>query len=512
MSSLVDNDGRPVPSRAFHLTGLVLVAALTASVVASCSRADEPSAPSDLATGRFVDSVVDGLLYVRLRTPTCCDGLRPVPGVARYTQRGGIYDWRDGDNETDSDDYVAFYVGPIPLGVAVGGPLTTLADLQGPVGDRGRWSPQAYGEDGSPAQRDPRIINQARFLLALDVDRDPSNGIEIPRETTEALYEELGRTPGSFFLAFDSPDFDDMANAILRQLEGRRSGQTFMLPTPVDAAAHLTDSLARPPAPAFAAFPYPAGDPKRCTHIRFRFDMVPWGTGVITKYAFYLSRNEDPVPSRQAAVGQILRPENTGPVEFELPPGYYHYTLASVRTDGHNGWGTVESTGNFIEEWRLPDRSCTQDAGTPGIDGGGPGTDGGGVLDVTQGIWTGRRGGLFGQPDLYEVRDIKFSAGGSCRYYIRRTGPGAEPMCNDVEGDRVWDCTWQWSGGDLLCEHPCDFDSRQQCRDTFRVSGPNLTFVEELQISNSAIQARGYPFTNVSSVQTPWGCNVMTFP
>jgi hypothetical protein len=100
-------------------------------------------------TGEFLDSTVAGLRY---------EG----PVFSGTTTSQGRYQYVPGDP-------VCFFLGQIPFGCGEARGIVTPIDL-------------FPGADSS----DPRVLNVVRFLLSLDVDGDPSNGIDVRHITTVA--------------------------------------------------------------------------------------------------------------------------------------------------------------------------------------------------------------------------------------------------------------------------------------------------------------------------------------
>ena len=112
---------------------------------------DEPSSPPVTAsTGVFVDSVVAGLHY---ETPT----------FSGTTNNAGEYDFLPGET-------VTFSIGGIVLGSATAGPVVTPLTLV----------------SGATDPTDPVVTNIVRFLLTLDDDGNPDNGITISAAATAA--------------------------------------------------------------------------------------------------------------------------------------------------------------------------------------------------------------------------------------------------------------------------------------------------------------------------------------
>ncbi|MEW5800682.1 MAG: serpin family protein [bacterium] len=129
---------------------IVLIVILL-SIIMACSREEKgtegkgASEPAVVREGRFLDSAVLGLHY----------SSGDHTGI---TDRNGTFQYEEGKT-------VKFSLGKIIFGEATGKPIITPIDLV---------------PNGSVSH--PGIINICRFLLTLDADADPNNGIEIPEE------------------------------------------------------------------------------------------------------------------------------------------------------------------------------------------------------------------------------------------------------------------------------------------------------------------------------------------
>jgi hypothetical protein len=156
-----------------------------------------PSPPVTASTGVFVDSTVAGLHY---ETPT----------LSGTTNSAGEYDFLPGET-------VTFSIGGIVLGSAAAGPVVTPLTLV----------------SGATDPTDPVVTNIVRFLLTLDDDGNPDNGISISPATTTAAV--------GLSVDFTTPDLttDAGVTTLLAALQGT--------PTLVDttvAQTHFTEILA----------------------------------------------------------------------------------------------------------------------------------------------------------------------------------------------------------------------------------------------------------------------------
>ena len=111
---------------------------------------DPPNPPVTASTGVFVDGVVVGLHY---ETPT----------FSGTTNNAGEYDFLPGET-------VTFSIGGVVLGSTTAGPVVTPLSLV----------------SGATGPTDPVVTNIVRFLLTLDEDGDPDNGITISAAVTAA--------------------------------------------------------------------------------------------------------------------------------------------------------------------------------------------------------------------------------------------------------------------------------------------------------------------------------------
>lgn len=146
-------------------------AALAAAFLALSACSSDNKAP--LNNGVFIDGPVTGLGYTAGN------------GAARVTGEGGTFTYRNGQD-------LSFSIGGIQLGSAAGAPIIMPVDVM----------PSARAE-----------VNLARFLLTLDLDKDPSNGITIA-EAVRTYTKDLTHAADAFDVddaAFESSDLADIA-------------------------------------------------------------------------------------------------------------------------------------------------------------------------------------------------------------------------------------------------------------------------------------------------------------
>ena len=179
-----------------HLSALMLGLGLLSACGGSSSDRDHGGGgggDTTTRTGIFVDAPVDGL------------GYKAGAADAAFTADGGKFTYRNGDT-------VSFFVGNAQLGSATGAPLLSPRNLA----------------SGNAA------LNIARFLMALDADGLPENGITISPETFASALS-LAQPD------FASADFDNSDAAAFANAEAIRFGGE--LPTLAEAEAHLRCSL-----------------------------------------------------------------------------------------------------------------------------------------------------------------------------------------------------------------------------------------------------------------------------
>ncbi|HEB66308.1 MAG TPA: hypothetical protein ENI93_00005 [Gammaproteobacteria bacterium] len=156
------------------------------------------SAPTGLRFGQFKDSNTAGLHYDT--------GTR-----SGITDEAGWFSYEPGEK-------VVFAVGNVVLGSAPGKPVVTPQDLV-PGGGSG----------------DTEVLNRVRFLMMLDADGNPDNGITISPEVRQAAngWSQVDFTTGD--LALELADIMSSAR--------EADGGTHLLPGATEAQAHLEATL-----------------------------------------------------------------------------------------------------------------------------------------------------------------------------------------------------------------------------------------------------------------------------
>ena len=138
----------------FNFLILASVNILAFTFLSSCGGGGGGDAPASI-TGVFLDSPVNGLKYEA--NPS---------GLTGTTRMGGKFICK-------ASDTIGFYVGDVALGQTLCKEIVTPIDLV----------------PGAIDDKNPIVTNIARFLLSLDNDQDPSNGINISIDTTDEVTE-----------------------------------------------------------------------------------------------------------------------------------------------------------------------------------------------------------------------------------------------------------------------------------------------------------------------------------
>lgn len=148
-----------------------------------------------LSTGRFVDAPVEGLAYA-------------CGSASGHTGAGGEFQYPPGAN-------CSFRIGGVTLGSAAAAAVVTPVALV----------------DGASDETHPAVQNIVRFLLSLDVDGNPANGITIAAAVRTALVGVA--TPD-----FGAAGFGTQAAALVQQAIAGRG-----LVDAATAANHLRGTL-----------------------------------------------------------------------------------------------------------------------------------------------------------------------------------------------------------------------------------------------------------------------------
>ncbi len=170
---------------------------VSASLLAACGGGGDTTTSSSEQTlvGTFKDSNVSGLNY-------SCGTYTSI------TNELGQFNYRNGDTCT-------FSVGNVNIGSAAGSTLITPSELA--------------NDNGSVTGT--QTVNRVRFLMLLDEDQNPDNGIQIT-ESTRNLAKNWSP------VNFASNSLDNDLIAIQQTL-----GPSKKLPTSIDASNHFTETL-----------------------------------------------------------------------------------------------------------------------------------------------------------------------------------------------------------------------------------------------------------------------------
>jgi len=168
--------------------------------IAGCDGNDVPIFGSGQSEqkGRFLDSAVENLDYSSATR-------------AGTTDFKGQFSYQEGES-------VTFAVGNITLGTATGQAIITPVNLV-PGGDTST----------------PEVQNITRFLLALDQDDDPRNGITVSPAVRSAAESWSA-------VDFSASDFAAQVNGIITEA-GSIDGRTITLPDAEEAEEHLENTL-----------------------------------------------------------------------------------------------------------------------------------------------------------------------------------------------------------------------------------------------------------------------------
>ncbi|MGJ8687720.1 MAG: thrombospondin type 3 repeat-containing protein, partial [Spongiibacteraceae bacterium] len=186
----------------------VAVSTLSLVLLACSGGSSGGGAPAGSKTGQFVDAPITDIAY------------RVNNGVETfYTGPNGEFSYSHGDQLT-------FYIGSLVVGSAPGAPFITPLTL-------------AQSAGISAADQQLFTVNLSRFLMTIDDDGDPSNGLVLARFAL--LEAEALQLDAQDFLAadFDSSPTASFARKISTELDG--SGE---LVTPEVASAHLEQTRA----------------------------------------------------------------------------------------------------------------------------------------------------------------------------------------------------------------------------------------------------------------------------
>ncbi len=169
--------------------------------IAGCDGNDVPSfgpEQNEVYSGQFLDSAVANLDY---NSST----------QSGTTDTAGRFHYQEGES-------VTFTVGKVTLGTASGQAVVTPVNLV-----------------SNSSSSTPEVQNIARFLLALDQDDDPRNGITIS-PTVKSAAESWSPVD------FSADDFDSQISPIITEV-GNMDGRTAVLPNVSETKQHLDKTI-----------------------------------------------------------------------------------------------------------------------------------------------------------------------------------------------------------------------------------------------------------------------------
>ncbi len=185
-------------TRLIYSLPALLILALT---ISACGGGGSGSTGSTPSQGKFVDTTVDGITY-KSGTLT---GVTDVNGTFSY----------------QSGQPVTFSVGGIVLGTVSGSAIITPVQLVA----------------GATNQTNPVVTNIVQFLLTIDDDNDPANGIQI----TAAVRAAAAGLSLNFTLT--NFDTDGAVSSVINTLTTASVFGSRVLVSNAVAQAHLSSSL-----------------------------------------------------------------------------------------------------------------------------------------------------------------------------------------------------------------------------------------------------------------------------
>ncbi len=181
---------------------VVFAAVLVSGLLTGCGGGSGGGAAPVILKGVFKDSNVQGLSYIS-------------GGQKGVTDNKGAFKY-------EKNSQVAFSIGGVQLGSALGKPIISPLDLV------------SNGNLASDA-----VINRVRFLMMLDKDNKPSNGIEISQKVQQKAKDwsalDFAQTSSQF--QADQQVIDYTTDASVEDAKSHR------LPSKEDAVAHLKTTL-----------------------------------------------------------------------------------------------------------------------------------------------------------------------------------------------------------------------------------------------------------------------------
>lgn len=187
----------------FNYLCILVIAVLFTACGGGGSSSDGGSSSSKTLTGVFVDSPVEGLRWVS-------------GGMEGTTDTAGTFQYKSGAT-------VQFYVGDILIGEATGNSVLTPIDLV----------------VGAQDITDPTVTNLIRFLMTLDNDNNPANGIEITEESANLA---LGESVDFIQSTSDFSASGDV-QVLISELTSATDAGARLLTSVSDALTHAENSI-----------------------------------------------------------------------------------------------------------------------------------------------------------------------------------------------------------------------------------------------------------------------------
>ncbi len=184
---------------------LTIFAMLSACGGGSSSSSDGDDSTADTAQGIFIDSPVQGLMYVS-------------GNISGTTDENGQFTYY-------VNEEVYFYIGSLPLGATIGTEIVTPITLI----------------EGATDATNPAVINMIRLLQTLDSDGDAENGIVITTAMTEII-DSLSLDI-DFSLTVAEFEVDSDVLALLEAIPGVSGGTGRTLIDAETAIEHFTVTI-----------------------------------------------------------------------------------------------------------------------------------------------------------------------------------------------------------------------------------------------------------------------------
>ena len=174
-----------------------MISAVIALSLVGCSDSDDSD--DKTATGIFKDSNVAGVSYVS-------------------GEQSGITE-SDGSFTYETGSTVSFSIGGVEIGSAQGNSIITPVDLV------------TNGSSDST-----QVQNIVRFLMTLDSDGDPENGLSIASavRTAASSWEQVN---------FSGSDFENVMSTIVTSAQAVDSSGSYSLPSAAEAKSHIETTL-----------------------------------------------------------------------------------------------------------------------------------------------------------------------------------------------------------------------------------------------------------------------------